>query len=119
MDQKTKDYLIEKVDELINSATCCEDAKTAGKEWLDSIGTDKESEKAKVLVEELEMDIMTVDGLIEFASSEAGAKVFGADKAKEVAAHGEEIKKAGAKYCDCPACAACEAILEKKAELIG
>ena len=29
----------------------------------------------------------------------------------------EEIKAAGAKYCDCPACAACEAILEKKDEM--
>ena len=29
----------------------------------------------------------------------------------------EEIKVAGAKYCDCPACAACEAILEKKDEM--
>ena len=30
------------------------------------------------------------------------------------AAHAREIKAAGAKYCDCPACAAVEAILEKK-----
>ena len=57
---------------------------------------------------------MTVDGLIAFAESEAGAGVFGADHAKEVAAHAREIKAAGAKYCDCPACAAVEAILERK-----
>ena len=33
--------------------------------------------------------------------------------------NGREIKAAGAKYCDCPACAAVEAILSKKEELLG
>ena len=47
-----------------------------------------------------------------------GAKVFG-DAAKGVLAHAEEIKAAGAKYCDCPACAACEAILAKKEEILA
>ena len=66
----------------------------------------------------MEADIVTVDGLIAFAGSEAGEKVFGTEKAKEVAAHAEEIKAAGAKYCDCPACAAVEAILEKKDQIL-
>ena len=69
------------------------------------------------LIAELEADIVTIDGLIAFAGSEMGAQVFGAEKAKEVLAHAKEIKEAGAKYCDCPACAACQAILEKKDEL--
>ena len=54
-----------------------------------------------------------------FAESEMGAKVFGgAEAAKGVAEHGKAIKAAGAKYCDCPACAAVEAILEKKDEMM-
>lgn len=61
---------------------------------------------------------MPVDGLIGFAESDMCAQVFGADKAKEVAAHAKEIKAAGAKYCDCPACAAAEAILEKKDDIL-
>ena len=75
------------------------------------------AEETKKYIAELEEDIVTVDGLIAFARSEAGAKVFGAD-APNVAKHGEEIKAAGAKYCDCPACAAVEAILSKKAEML-
>ena len=47
-----------------------------------------------------------------------GAQVFGADGAKKILAHAEEIKAAGAKYCDCPACAACEALLNKKSEIL-
>lgn len=118
MEQNGKDYVIQKVKELINAPSCCADAKEAAQNWLDAIGTEKEAEQAKNMIAELEMDIVTVDGLIAFASSEAGAKVFGEEKAKEVAAHGKELKASGAKYCDCPACAAVEAILEKKAEIL-
>ena len=113
MDDKKKAVVKEKVEELINSATCCQGAKDAGKAWLSACGTDKEDEAYKALIAELKEDIVTVDGLIEFAESEAGAAVFGgAEAAKGVAAHGHEIKAAGAKYCDCPACKAVEAILE-------
>lgn len=93
------------------------ETKAAAQNWLDALGTDKEAEQTKNLIAELEMDIMPVDNLIAFADSEAGAQVFGAEKAKNVAAHGREIKAAGAKYCDCPACSAVAAILEKKNEL--
>ena len=86
---------------------------------LHTVGADKESEQAKKLVAELEEDIMPIDGLIAFAGSDMGAKVFGAEGAKKLLVHAESIKAAGAKYCDCPACAACEKILAHKDELIG
>ena len=38
---------------------------------------------------------------------------------KEVAAHAKAIKADGARYCDCPACAAAEAILEKKESMLA
>lgn len=114
MDQNAKNNVIEKVRKLMEAPSCCADAKEAAQNWLDAIGTDKEADQAKNLIAELEMDIMPVDGLIAFAESEAGAKVFGEAHAKQVAAHGREIKAAGAKYCDCAACAAVEAILEQK-----
>ena len=118
MDQKVKDYVSGTVKEMSGAASCCMEAKAAGQAWLDAVGTDKEAEQTKKLIGQLEMDIMPVDGLIAFADSEAGAQVFGAETAKNVAAHGREIKAAGAKYCDCPACNAVAAILEKKEELL-
>ena len=45
--------------------------------------------------------------------------LIGQEKAKAVAAHGREIKEAGGKYCDCPACVAVAAILEMKEEILG
>ena len=118
MNQNVKEYVTEKVKELLNAPSCCAEAKEAGRNWLDALGTGKEKEMAEILIAELEEDIMPIEGLIAFAGSEAGAQVFGAEKAKQVLAHAEEIKASGAKYCDCAACAACEAILGKKEALL-
>ena len=119
MDKNGLDFVVEKSKELMSASTCSSEAKAAAQAWLAAVGTDREAEETKKYVEELEADIMPIDGLIGFAESEHGAQVFGADKALEVAAHAREIKAAGAKYCDCPACAAVEAILDKKDILLG
>lgn len=118
MNKEMKEFVVQKTHELMNAQTCCDEAKASAQAWLDAIGTQKETEETKKYLEELEADIVTVDALIALAESETGARIFGADGAKGVAKHGKEIKAAGAKYCDCPACAAVEAILEKKAFLL-
>ena len=101
MKKEVLDLVVEKSKELMTAPTCSQEARDAAKAWLDAAGTDREAEETKKYIAELEEDIVTVDGLIAFARSEAGAKVFGAD-APNVAKHGEEIKAAGAKYCDYP-----------------
>ena len=103
--------------DLLQAPSACKEVKEAAQNYLDAAGTEKEADAATAYVKELEADIMPIDGLIAFAESDMGAKIFGAEMAKNVAAHGKEIKSAGAKYCDCPACAACEAILARKEEL--
>lgn len=92
--------------DLLQAPSACKEVKEAAQNYLDAAGTEKEA------------DIMPIDGLISFAGSDMGAQVFGADDAKKILAHAEEIKASGAKYCDCPACAACEALLNKKAEIL-
>ena len=120
MNTETLNYVTEKTQELIAAPSCSAEAKEAAQRWLNAAGTDKEAEETKKFIAEMEEDIISIDGLIAFAESDAGAKVFGgAEKAKGVAEHGKEIKAAGAKYCDCPACAAVEAILSKKDELLA
>lgn len=119
MSETGKAYVIEKVKELIAAPSCCAEAKEAAGKWLEAVGTDREAELAKKLVEELEEDIMPIEGLIAFADSEMGAKVFGEEAAKGVLAHAKEVQAAGGKYCDCAACAAVAAILEKKDELLS
>lgn len=114
MDKKTLDFVMEKTHELMAAESCSSEAKASAQAWLDAVGTEQEAAETKKYIDELEADIIPIDGLISFAESEAGVQVFGADKTREVARHGKEIKAAGAKYCDCPACQAVEAILEKK-----
>ncbi|HIZ82492.1 MAG TPA: molecular chaperone Hsp90 [Candidatus Mediterraneibacter pullistercoris] len=119
MKKEILDYVTEKTHEMMRAHSCSAEAKAAGQAWLDAVGTEKEAEETKRYIEELEEDIMPIDSLIAFAESEGGAKVFGEEKSKEVAAHAREIKAAGAKYCDCPACAAAEAILMKKEDMLS
>ena len=104
--------------DLLQALSACKEVKEAAQNYLDAAGTEKEADAATAYVKELEADIMPIDGLISFAGSDMGAQVFGADGAKKILAHAEEIKAAGAKYCDCPACAACEALLNKKSEIL-
>ena len=118
MNKEVKDFVTAEVQKMMAAHSCCQELKAVCQEWLDAVGTDQETEKTKALIAELKEDIMPIDGLIGFAGSEAGARVFGAEKAKEVLAHAQEIKAAGAKYCDCPACAAAEAILKRENELL-
>lgn len=120
MDKKVLDYVVEKTQELIKAPSCSSETKASAEAWLAAVGTDQEAEATKKYIAELEGDIMPIDMLISFAESEAGANVFGgAEAAKGVADHAKEIKAAGAKYCDCPACAAVEKILEKKEEILA
>ena len=118
MNKEVLDYVVEKTHELIDAPTCSSEAREAAKAWLDALGTDAEATETKKYIDELEADIMPIDTLISFAESEGGSQCFGADAAKNIAAHAKEIKAAGAKYCDCPACVAVAAILEKKESLL-
>ena len=119
MDQNARDYFIEKVNDLVSAPSCCPEAKQVGREWLDAVGTEREAEASKALLEEVKVDIMPIDGLIGFAGSDAGREVFGEEVAANILAHAQEIKAAGGEYCDCPACAACAAILERQDELVN
>ena len=104
--------------DLLAAPSACKEIKEAAQNYLDAVGTEKEADAAKAYVAEMEADIMPIDGLIAFAESDMGAKVFGADGVKNVLIHAKERKEAGEKYCDCPACAACEALLNKKDEIL-
>lgn len=103
---------------LMEAPSACREAKAAAQAWLDAVGTDKEAEALKKYVKELEEDIMPVEGLIDFFSSEDGIRFFGQKTADQILTHAREIQKAGMKYCDCPACAAAEAIVSRKEELL-
>lgn len=119
MNKDVLDYAVEKTHELMSAPSCSDEAEAAAKSWLDAIGTEKEAAETKKYLDELEADLMPLDSLISFAESEIGGQVFGADTAKDIADHARKIKSAGADYCDCQACAAAAAILDKKELLLN
>ena len=103
----------ELTEDLLAAPSACAEVKETAQNYLDAIGGENEAAAAKTFVAELEEDIMPIDGLIAFAESDMGE-----EGAKNILIHAKEIKSNGAKYCDCPACAACEALLEKKDEIL-
>lgn len=119
MDQNVLDQIVAKTRELMDAPTCSGETKEAAQKWLDAVGTGAQKAQTKAYIEELEADIMPIDNLIGFAGSEAGAAYFGAEKAAQIVEHAEQIKAAGARYCDCPACAIVAQILEKKDALLA
>ena len=51
MTQEVKDYVVKHVKDLIAADSCCAQAKEAGQAWLSALGTDKEAEMTKKLIE--------------------------------------------------------------------
>lgn len=118
MDKQILDFVVEQTHALMAAPSYSQEAKAAAQAWLDAVGTDREAEETKKYIAELEGDIMPIDMLIQFAESESGVQVFGEETAKAIAAHARDIQSKGAVYCDCPACSAAAAILEKKDSLL-
>ena len=118
MKKEVLPYVVEKTHDLMKAPSCSQEAKQAAQAWLDAVGTAQEAAETKKYLEELAADIMPIDQLISFAESEAGIQHFGTEMAGKLASHAKEIKAAGAKYCDCPACQAAAAILDKKVKCL-
>ena len=106
--------IIAKAQDMINAPSCYVDLKKKAQIWIDSIDTADEAAAAKSLIDEIKGDITTIDRLVAFAHSDHAVEIFGKDGAKKFAAHADELKASGAKFCDCQACTAGLAILEQK-----
>ena len=116
MDKQT---LIEKATAMMAAYSCCAELKQATQNYLDAVGTPDEKIAAKNLLAEIEEDITPIDGLVAFAHSAHAVEIFGAEGAKKFAAHADELKASGAKFCDCGACAPALEILQNKEILLA
>lgn len=74
----------ELTEDLLAAPSACAEVKETAQNYLDAIGGENEAAAAKTFVAELEEDIMPIDGLIAFAESDMGAKVFGEEGAKNI-----------------------------------
>ena len=108
-----------KVKEIVAAPSCCAELKAAGQAWLDSVGSPAQKEAAEKLVRELKEDICGIDDVLALFSSDAGAKLFGAETAAQLASKAKEVKASGGKYCFCPACQAGVEVLAHREALFA
>ena len=110
----TKAEIAEKVKELVGVPSCCAELKAVAGDWLKALGTAEEKTMSEKLIAELDADVQTIDEVIDLFSSAAGQQAVGAETAAQMVAHFKEVKAAGGKWCDCPACKIGRAILDHK-----
>ncbi len=118
MDKETREFVEMKTKELINNPITCKEAKDMAEYWLKKENTKDEKKASKAYLKELEEDILPIEGLVDFSNSDYCLKAFGEKKAEEFKAHAKSLKESGAKYCDCPACKAALAIVNKKEDIL-
>ena len=106
-----RDFIVEKVKEVLAAPSCCPELKDAAQ---------KADEKAagKILIAELEEDVQSIDDTLAFFCSDAAKEIFGAETAANMAETARKVKASGAKICFCPACTAGKAILDNKEALL-
>lgn len=92
-----KQEAVKATDELLQNY-CYAGLKETAEKWLKEEATDDE------YIAVLKDSIVPVDGAIAFFKTDDALAKFGAETVKKFGAHMQEIKEAGAKYCDCPAC---------------
>lgn len=118
MKKELIEYVVEKSHEMMDVPYCYPGAKTAAQAWLAALGTAQAGTETKKYLAELKAAVMPIDGVLAFASSEAAVEHLGKKAAAALLAHAQQSKAQGDIYCDCPACAAALAILEKESELL-
>ncbi len=113
MDKELFDYTAGKVEELLAAGPSSQQTREACQAWKDAIAAGADADAAtKTLLDALDEHHTTIDELIAFASG-AAKDLMGEEVAAGMLAHAQEIKAAGAKYCDCAACTACHELLAK------
>ena len=100
---ENRSIIIEKTKELL-SGHCYEGLRDAAQNWLNAIGTDKESEAAATYKAMLDDSISSIDDVISLFGSDVMAGKMPADMIKNIHDHAVEVKAHGGIWCDCPAC---------------
>ena len=116
MERELLDYVAKRAGILATADTSKQETKDAAAAWKDAVAADSSDAVVEAattkLLDFLEGRPTTIDGVIAFAQGpakemmgkEAAAKMLEAQLARKVA---------GAKYCNCPSCAAASELLAK------
>ena len=118
-DSPDKQALIEKLKKIVASPSCCDELEEMIKKYFAALGTPKERLAAEYLIDELKADVVPIELLVINAHSNSAVEYFGVEGAKKFAAHADQLKASGAKYCNCLACTLGLEVLQHKDILLG
>ena len=118
MANANRDFIVEKVKEVLTAPSCCPELKDAAQKYLAALDTADEKDAGKNLIAELEEDVQSIDNTLAFFSSDAAKEIFGAETAANMAETARKVKAEGGKICFCPACTAGKAIQDNKEVLL-
>ena len=116
MEKELFNYVAQRAEVLATSDTSTQVTKDAAEAWKAAVDADA-SECAleaatKALLDVLEGRPTTIDGVIAFAEGPA-KQLMGEEAAATMLSEQLKRKEAGAKYCNCPSCAAASELLAK------
>ncbi len=116
MDKELFDYVAQRVDTLSTAASSTQVTKDAALAWKEAVAADggdaAADEATTALLDTLEGRPTTIDGVIAFLQGPA-KEMLGEEAAAQGLAAQIKRKEAGAKFCDCDACAAASELLAK------
>lgn len=118
MTTNMSNLLKSKIDVLLAVPHCCPELKEAAKKYIEAIGTNDEHNQAISFVNELEEDVLPIDSLIEFSTSEYAINMFGKESAEAMNLNAIKAKESGEKYCICDACQAGKELILLKDEIL-
>lgn len=114
--RQKREALRRMVEELVD-VTVHDFMKDACRKWLDTFNNTHENRKATdELIAALEKAILSIDGCIEFFSSDKAKEIYG-DKQPEMLQKAKEAKAAGRQICICHGCELESALLAEKDHL--
>ena len=111
--------MIEKVKAIVAAESACPELKAAANAWLDAAGTDAQEKAANDLIAELKEDILTTDQVIALFESPAAKERWGEAQCEAALKDFRAQKEAGITTCQCPGCAAGQAVLDSQSELFA
>lgn len=116
MDKELFDYVAERTEVLSTAASSKQETQDAAQAWKDAVAADSSDAAVEAATEKL-LDYLegrprTIDALISFLEGPA-KELFGEEGAAQSLARQQARKAEGAKYCDCPSCAAASELLAK------
>ncbi len=116
MENELFNYVAQRVDVLATSDTSTQVTKDAASAWKAAVAADSSDDAfdaaTKALLDVLEGRPTTIDGVIAFAQGPA-KQMMGEAAAEAMLAEQLKRKEEGAKYCNCPSCAAASELLAK------